>query len=78
MAMSVFGCRVPRASRSISNASRYSGSASSYLPWVCSSCARISKVKLEVCPFARSAWSRALRSTMLSASRYSSRHWPQR
>eukprot|EP00964_Phaeocystis_antarctica_P015182 scaffold8377_cov58-Phaeocystis_antarctica.AAC.2 len=78
MAMSVFACRVPRASRSISKASRYSGSASLYLPWACSSCARMSRVKVEVCLFARSAWSRALRSTMLSASRYSSRHWPQR
>ena len=29
-------------------------------------------------PSVRSAWSRALRSSMLSASRYSSMHWPQR
>eukprot|EP00964_Phaeocystis_antarctica_P158474 scaffold129141_cov63-Phaeocystis_antarctica.AAC.1 len=69
MEPSVFGCRSPRAVRDTSSASRNSGSASFHLPWACSSCARVSKVRLEVCPFVRSAWSRALRSTMLSASR---------
>ena len=36
------------------------------------------KVKLVSSPCARSTWSRALRSSTLSASRYSSMHWPQR
>eukprot|EP00964_Phaeocystis_antarctica_P011889 scaffold6562_cov60-Phaeocystis_antarctica.AAC.6 len=35
--MSVSGCRSPWVSRSTLNASRYSGSASSCLPWACSS-----------------------------------------
>ena len=54
------------------------GFTSSYLPWACSSCASLSKVKLVPSPSVRLAWSRALRSSRLSASRYSSLHSPQR
>ena len=78
MEASVLGCRLPRVSRCASIASRYSGSASSYLPWAFSSEASVLRVKLMALPSVRLTWSRALSSSMLSASRYSSLHWPQR
>eukprot|EP00964_Phaeocystis_antarctica_P161599 scaffold133458_cov96-Phaeocystis_antarctica.AAC.1 len=68
MELSVSGCRLPSVSRDTSNASRNSGSASPYLPWFCSSEASVPRVKFVASPSVRSAWSRALRSSRLSAS----------
>eukprot|EP00964_Phaeocystis_antarctica_P119973 scaffold83733_cov59-Phaeocystis_antarctica.AAC.2 len=47
MEMSVSGCRLPNVSRAISSDSRNSGSASSCLPWACSSCASLSKPRAQ-------------------------------
>eukprot|EP00964_Phaeocystis_antarctica_P099703 scaffold65513_cov64-Phaeocystis_antarctica.AAC.5 len=53
--VSVFGCRLPSASRDTSSASRHSGSDLSLLPWTFSSTASLSKVTPVSSPSVRSA-----------------------